>query len=291
VTTMSDNRYAVAPDEAAAAVAGHLEVTAAGRQLRDSVERLVRDDLDGPAGFFVLATTGLSEDVSSTFVRAMSELVGELLPQDAHGALLREVRDRGVRLGEGDTGRYSDSRQGGNLHTDGPHRPASPPDCFALHCVRQAPVGGELCLVRVDEVVRRLPAWAVASLQGSVHFDRRDSEPGDRTVARPVLTFTEAGPVAAYLREYIEIGHRHAGIAPLSAEQVAAMDALDALLDDPAMQTRLRLEAGELAFINNRTLLHGRTEFQDDPEPQRARLMLRTWIRRPSSATTAGLRR
>ncbi|MFI2663542.1 TauD/TfdA family dioxygenase [Micromonospora carbonacea] len=64
----------------------------------------------------------------------------------------------------------------------------------------------------------------------------------------------------------------------MTERQVAALDALDALLDDPRRQTRLRLEPGQMIFINNRTLLHGRTEFTDAPDGKR--LMLRTWILR-----------
>ncbi|BAS18580.1 hypothetical protein AHiyo8_pI68840 (plasmid) [Arthrobacter sp. Hiyo8] len=40
----------------------------------------------------------------------------------------------------------------------------------------------------------------------------------------------------------------------------------------------VKLAPGQLAVIDNRRLLHGRTTFGDDPQ-DRDRLMLRTWIR------------
>jgi len=40
---------------------------------------------------------------------------------------------------------------------------------------------------------------------------------------------------------------------------------------------------GELALFDNLSLLHGRTEFHD--EPDRGRLLLRTWVRRCSGST------
>jgi alpha-ketoglutarate-dependent taurine dioxygenase len=54
----------------------------------------------------------------------------------------------------------------------------------------------------------------------------------------------------------------------------------DAALDDESLQLTGRLEPGELAVVNNRHVLHGRTSFTDDPRPGRDRLLLRTWIHR-----------
>lgn len=257
---------------------GALEVT------EDRLAELAREHLDGAPGFFRL--TGLpyrSVEDASKFALQASAMLGELLPQDGQGSLLRQVTDRGVRLGEGLTGRYSDSRQGGSLHTDAPHHPAPVPDCFALYCVHQARWGGELCLVHADTVLAQLPSWAIEQLRGEFHFDRRDDTAREPTVRRAILELGPAGLRMHYLREYIEIGHRHRHVPALTEDQMAAMDALDAVLDNPAYQhCQLRLEPGDMVFINNRSTLHGRTEFSDDAENGEKRLMLRTWIlRRP----------
>src|SRR5699024_7036140 len=120
----------------------------AGDKLRAELTELLRRHLDGDPGFLVLTgLDGLGEEAARLFTVAVSRLAGELLPQDGAGTLLREVRDRGMRLGEGSTGRYSDSRDGGNLHTDGPHAPFAAPECFTLFCVRQSARGGDLVLV------------------------------------------------------------------------------------------------------------------------------------------------
>lgn len=237
--------------------------------------------LNGDTGYFVLSgLQSLTTDESRAFARSASAALGRLLPQDSGGTLVREVRYRGVGLGEGATGRYSDSRTGGSLHTDSPHRPGAVPDCFALLCVRQAPVGGDLLLVHLSDVLERLSARpeVLETLHRPVHFDTRDDSPGaPRTVLRPVLDSTAARTRVHYLREYIEIGHRQPGVRPLSAEQERAFDLLDSLLDSPALWTRDRLRPGEMIFIDNRRTLHGRTEFQDAPGGE-GRLMLRTWI-------------
>jgi alpha-ketoglutarate-dependent taurine dioxygenase len=254
-------------------------------EARRHLTELGRRHLDHEPGYFRL--TGLSFDsveAAGQFSLDASAALGQLLPQDGHGTLLRQVTDRGVRLGEGRTGRYSDSRQGGSLHTDAPHKPAPVPDCFARYCVHQAPVGGELCLVSVDSLLERLSAQAIKQLGHDFHFDRRDDTADTPTVVRPVLELDEHGPRMFYLREYIDIGHRHEHVPALTAAQTEALDALDALLGDESLQQRLRLETGEMVFINNRRLLHGRTEFEDGDDPGSKRMMLRTWILRSNQA-------
>lgn len=230
--------------------------------------------IDHAGGYTVFdGLAQVTEAEQRAFTVRASALLGELLPQDAGGALLRDVTYRGVRLGEGPTGRYSDSRDGGNLHTDGPHVPGEPPDLFTLFCVRQAPVGGDLVLVHRDRLLDRLGDDAIRTLRQPVHFDRRVQ--GGGTVSRPVL----ADGRISYLRQYIELGHAHPGVPDLTAAQYAALDELDSYLDDPAGHTMTTLQPGEFAVIDNRVICHGRTAFRDDPTGA-TRLMLRTWIRR-----------
>jgi hypothetical protein len=39
---------------------------------------------------------------------------------------------------------------------------------------------------------------------------------------------------------------------------------------------------GDIQFLNNRVILHGRTDYEDWPEVARRRHMLRLWLRAPS---------
>jgi len=38
------------------------------------------------------------------------------------------------------------------------------------------------------------------------------------------------------------------------------------------------MERGDLQLLNNRLLLHARTAYQDHPEPERKRHLLRLWL-------------
>ncbi|MFI6002343.1 TauD/TfdA family dioxygenase [Streptomyces sp. NPDC051366] len=263
------------------------------REFGESIRQYVRRHLDARPGYFVLGGLDhLTEEQARRFTVAVSRLAGDLLPQDGAGALLRDVRDRGVRLGEGATGRYSDSRQGGSLHTDAAHRPGRLPDIFTLFCFRQASSGGALVTVHVSDLLEILRAHPeeLAALRLPVHFDTRDDTPGvPLTTERPVLEFRGGRERMYYLRDYIEIGHRHPHVPPLTPEQVKALDLLDSLLDRRDLQTHGRLAPGEMIFIDNRSIVHGRTAFDDEQPVDGGRLMLRTWIGLPEHAEgTAG---
>ncbi len=280
-TDLLDAARVQMPEEFTSCALSSRRRRADSRSLRTLCARLTADRVDSKPGYVVLTGLGpLDELQSKQMIATVSEFIGPLLPQDANGALIRDVRDRGIRLGQGRTGRYSDSRDGGNLHTDGPHAPFSPPDYFALYCVRQARVGGALALVHLDDVIARLSPQALLTLSTPYHFDRREDIVADPTVTRAIISSNAEGYRICYLREYIEIGHRHPQVPRLTSEQCAALDALDRLLNDPTLQRVGTLRPGELIVVNNRVLCHGRTTFEDDPQPNEKRLLLRTWIRR-----------
>jgi alpha-ketoglutarate-dependent taurine dioxygenase len=245
-----------------------------------------RRHVDRPPGYFILSGMDhLAEDAARRFLLASSAVLGDPLPHDFDGEVVREVRYRGVRLEDGVTPRYSDTKQGGNLHTDGMHRPGPVPTMFALYCVRQSPVGGTMILVHADDIVRTLrdevggDEEVLRILRQPFHFDTRDDTPGrPATVPRPILEFDGDQPLLCYLRGYLDSGHRRPGVDPLTPAQVRALDTLDAVLDREDLHTRVRLAPGQLVVVNNRTVVHGRTPFEDDPDPTRGRLLLRTWI-------------
>ncbi len=209
------------------------------------------------------------------YMTALSKAVGALLPQGFDGELVREVRDRSRSLTE-QTSRYSDTRFGGDLHTDGFHRPGDVPDVFALYCHRKAATGGALVLVPVAEVLARLDSAVVAVLTQSFQIDTRDAGPGDaKSVIRPVLDLSGPSPRMYYLRRYITgtgDGSR------LGGHHQEALDALDSILGDETLHRHTTLAPGEVAFVDNLRFIHGRTEFSDLPDPAEARLLLRTWI-------------
>jgi hypothetical protein len=174
-------RYPLSREEVSAVLADDRGLA---DEVRHRIQRLARQHLDGSPGYFLFTgLNGLDIAQGEVFTLTLSRMLGRLLPQDASGTLLRRVTDRGVRLGDGRTGRrYSESRDGGYLHTDAPHTLPPLPDYFAMYCVHQAETGGALCLVHGNDLVQRLPEWAVRILKQNFHFDRMLDTVKDPTV-------------------------------------------------------------------------------------------------------------
>ncbi|WP_028193633.1 TauD/TfdA family dioxygenase [Salinispora pacifica] len=229
----------------------------------------------------IVGADHLSLDDAKRYLMLVSRLFGAVMPQDYLAEEVREIRDRGMDITTSRSARYSDTRFGGHLHTDGMHRPGHIPDYFTLYCHRSARDGGESVLVVIDDLLDRLRQrpGILATLEGEFHFDSRDtSGRGPRTVPRPILESTADGISINYIREYVESGHAVEGVPPLTAEQRAALDAVDEALADPALHRHIRLRRSDLMIIHNRRLVHGRTDFVDHDDPGKRRLLLRTWI-------------
>ena len=131
-----------------------------------------------------------------------------------------------------------------------------------------------------EELIARHPA-AAAALARPFHVDRRGGlRPGDAPTARfPVFGSDGRGLLIRYLRYWIEVGHEKAN-EPLTAEQAAALDALDGVAGEPRLRAEFELRPGDMFFVNNRWILHNRTAFEDHPEPERKRHLVRLWLAR-----------
>jgi hypothetical protein len=94
-----------------------------------------------------------------------------------------------------------------------------------------------------------------------------------------------------YLREFINMGAEELG-EPLSDIQVEALELFERIANREDIVLTFRLEPGSASFINNYTVLHSRTAFEDWPEVERRRLLFRLWLKaEPSRPVHPNLRR
>jgi hypothetical protein len=62
---------------------------------------------------------------------------------------------------------------------------------------------------------------------------------------------------------------------------VEAMELVDTLANSDRFRLDMDFRPGDIQFLNNRVVLHSRTDFEDYPEPERKRHLLRLWLRTP----------
>ena len=64
----------------------------------------------------------------------------------------------------------------------------------------------------------------------------------------------------------------------LSALERAALDYVETCAMRPKFRFEFMLEPGDISMMNNYSVLHARTAFEDWDDPQRKRLLLRLWL-------------
>ena len=204
--------------------------------------------------------------------------LGNLRSQNADGHLLGHVKDMG--RSSSDPGvRIYQTRERQTFHTDSC-------DVVGLLCLSTAMSGGFSSLVSsttiFNEMRRRRPDLARVLFE-PIETDRRNEvAEGEKPYFNiPVFNWHAGLLSAIYQRQYIESARRFADVQPLTPEQVEALDLLDELADDPELHLTMELQPGDMQFVHNHTVLHDRTAFEDWPEPERKRHLLRLWLAPP----------
>ena len=233
-------------------------------------------------GFIVFNLSNICESLKDfcTTVSQLAAIFGNLMVQNDLGHTVIEVFDRDIGTIE-DGVRYHQTRQGGDIHTDSVNRP-EPIRYLMLACAAPAPIGGETILIRAQDLYSKLLAFPniIEVLQQDYYFEGRGMSQEYALFKIPVLKIGADGPRFRYLRSYIASAHKNAG-KPLSAKQIEAFDVLDALLETSSLQIRISLVKGDVLFIDDTAVFHGRTSFVDGKTEIKyadRRHMLRYWI-------------
>ncbi|MCA6096683.1 TauD/TfdA family dioxygenase [Streptomyces sp. SCA3-4] len=236
-----------------------------GAELADLAARVTRRLRNG-RGFVVvrgLPVAGRADRTCAAMCRRLAASLGTVRPADP-GDLITVSDNAG--LGKTDLALA--------LHTDRTPAPR-PPRLLGLLCVRQAARGGETLLASGHALHNRLlteAPWALPRLYQDFHFGRG---PGfDRL--RPVFQRHGTDLRVHYNRRGIEQA-QHAAGAPLPPDEQAALDAVDRILSGPRTVLRIPLRPGDLLWLDNTVVLHGRTAFTDPPHPYARRCLARVW--------------
>jgi hypothetical protein len=200
---------------------------------------------------------------------------GSLRSQNRQGHLLGHVKDMGLSSRDPNIRIYQ-TRERQNYHTDSC-------DVVGLLCLQPARSGGLSSLVSsvtiFNEMRQRRPDLTRVLL-GPIDTDRRGEVPAGQLPFFRIPVFNwHAGLLSTlYHRPYIESARRFAEVPKLMPEQIEALDLFDGLANDPALHFCMEFRAGDMQFVHNHTLLHDRTAFDDWPEPERKRHLLRLWL-------------
>ena len=243
----------------------------------------VRRELLNGRGFVLLKGMPVfdwsREDCAMAFIGLGAHL-GRARSQNAAGHLLGHVRDVGLASTDPNVRIYqTPERQ--TFHTDSC-------DVVGLLCLREAKAGGDSLLVSsttlFNEMRRRRPDLAELLFE-PVATDRRGEVPVGMKpwFEIPVLNWHEGFLTALYQRQYVDSAQRFEQAPRVTPQQIEALDLFDTLANDPALHLTMRLAPGDMQFVHNHTMLHDRTGFEDWPDPDRRRHLLRLWLAVPGA--------
>lgn len=206
--------------------------------------------------------------------------IGTPISQSATGERIFSVRDEG--FGEGDArARGPNTRKRLSFHTDRC-------DVIGFLCLKQAKSGGENEVVSsmtlYNQVLERRPDL-LAVLMQPYYYQRHNVDTGNDLpyCQQPIFSFHDGHFACNLLRVLIERAYQMPDVPAMTDQQREALDYVETLAEDESLHVRFRQQPGDILFLNNWVTLHRRSEFEDYPELERRRHLLRIWLSVPNS--------
>jgi len=237
-------------------------------------------ELSNGRGFFFMRGLPVGDytaDELGAILWGIGTHLGVGVSQSAAGERLGDVIDKGA------TDRYYTSSGSIEYHMD-------PVDVVGLLCLKTASEGGASRIASAPAIhnvlLEEYPDKLEILYRGFYNSRRAHGQP---PTDHPVPVFAEAGTgVECYLlpmtiRQATEEGF------PMNE---ADLDALETLIDTaarPGIFLDMEFEPGDIQFLNNRLILHARTDYEDDPDPALKRHLLRLWLMMPGWKRRAAL--
>jgi hypothetical protein len=187
--------------------------------------------------------------------------LGDPWPQNAKGHVMGDVTDQGKKLSD-PTFRGNELGQVAlDYHTDGA-------DLIGLMCLRKARQGGLSCVANAVAIYNALvaarPDLAEILFQPLPYDLRGEQAPGAKPFYTfPVFTAHKDRFFIRFIPAYIRASQRHEEAPRLTPLVLEALDTVSAMARDPRFNVYMDLQPGEMQFINNYHVLHGRTSYED----------------------------
>ena len=257
-----------------------LDITAADFPLGSFAPNLteIREELLRGRGFKLLRglpIEGRSIQEIAVMYWGIGAHLGVAVSQNAKGHVLGHVKDLGHDYSDPLARGYQTSARL-PYHTDYS-------DLVGLLCLKTAKNGGLSSLVSSGAIYNRAiserPDLAKALMQP--FYRTRWGEVGsDRPpwIEVPAFNPYEGGVSTTYVRSAVRKAQLMPEVPRLSREQEAAMDYFDGLAGSPEFHLDMKLQPGDLQFVNNHYILHSRTAYEDHTDWAEKRHLLRLWL-------------
>jgi hypothetical protein len=247
------------------------------------LDRLRTEVLDG-RGFVLLRGVPVEDRPiaeSAIAYWGIGSYFGSARSQNAQGHLLGHVYDLGGSSATNHNIRSYATSERQNFHIDRC-------DVVALLCLRRAKAGGLSAIVSsmtVHNVMAARRPDLLERLYQPFPIDRRGEVPEGKAPFYEAPVFNEhAGTISVlYSRLHIGSSQRFPEARRLTPQDIEALDMFGELAGDPELRLDMDFMPGDIQFLHNHTILHARTAYEDWPEVERRRHLLRLWLSPPGA--------
>jgi len=202
--------------------------------------------------------------------------LGQPWPQNARGHLLGDVTDQGKSRDDPTVRGNELGLIGLDYHCDGS-------DLVGLMCLQTGVSGGLSAVCNSvslhNRLVRERPEWAAELYKPQPYDFRGEQAPGRRPwYTTPVFTRHGDRLFVRLIRPYILASQRHADAPRLTDKAYQALEWMQAMAESNQYSVLMDFRPGDMQFINNYHVLHGRTAYADDRAAGKIRHLKRLWL-------------
>ncbi|MEP6968550.1 MAG: TauD/TfdA family dioxygenase [Pseudomonadota bacterium] len=202
--------------------------------------------------------------------------LGRPWPQNHHGHLLGDVTDQGKALDDPTARGNELGGIGLDFHCDGS-------DLVGLLCLRNGASGGASAVCNSvalhNTLVRERPDLARELYKPQPYDLRGEERPGARGwYELPVFTDLDGRLFVRLIGAYILASQRHADAPRLTPAAREALDWMQDRAQSGAFSVVMDFRPGDMQFINNYHVLHGRAPYVDDRAAGQVRHLKRLWL-------------
>ncbi len=246
--------------------------------LAETLDEVRRELLFG-RGFFLLR--GMPVERYSPLEAALAYLgigshLGEAVSQNGKGHILGHVKNLNLDIRDPEV-RFYQTNALLEFHSDFS-------DLVGLLCLRTSRTGGASSIVSSttvwNEMVKRRPDIAEAML-GPIYYTRAgEVAPGMKRYSEMPAFTPWGGRMIAFYRSRTTAGKAQAlpEVPRLTPKQREGMDFVEHLASDPGLRMDMDFRPGDIQLLCNHYVLHSRSAYEEWPEPDRRRHLLRLWL-------------
>ncbi|WP_223593302.1 TauD/TfdA family dioxygenase [Neobacillus bataviensis] len=245
------------------------------------------DELENGRGFLLIRGLPMeryTDEEASIIYWGIGLQLGLPIIQSKTGDLLGHIKNVGKDFNDNSKVRGYQTNVHLDYHTD-------LADVVGLLCLRKAKSGGLSSIASAmsiyNEILEKHPEYLDILYRPFAHDLRGEEAEGQSPVVQsPIFSYFDNKLSCRYIRQYVVSAQTKTGIS-LSEEEIKAFDFIDSLTHDENFHIDMMMEPGDMQFVNNYTVFHSRTLFEDYEEDDRKRHLLRLWLMMPNGRKIA----